>query len=151
MIILSPHLKKAVKKEIISEVDASIIACLIEIFNKIFYFDLRDIFREYKGSLSDETVYSLLLKWFEEGNIPDKILVKLGDIEIPIRYIQTIRLVDSYDSNKQCPIYKVIINQDESDKLLFSNTEIDFYSKKKREKELVEFKEKTKYLGIKYI
>lgn len=149
--ILLPHLDEKVKKGEISETDAGIIVFLVDIFDKTYYYELRDILKEYKGKYSDEEILFLLQEWLRNGSVPSKVLIKLGDRELNAQFIQTITLIDSYDTDKKCPLYKILINQDESDKLLMSNMEILFYSKNKRKKELDIFKEKTKYLKIKYI
>lgn len=134
----------------IAEIDAKIIQKLEHIFELTYYYELSEIIRQWKQE-PDEQVLYLLDQWIQSGSVPDKILVKLGDIEINTRYLQTISLVDSYDTKNSRPIYKIIINKDESDKLLFANTEIIFLSDNKRRSALEKFKEKVKYLKIKFL
>lgn len=156
--MLSKHLQDAVENNQndsasiapISETDAKIINTLINIFGFIYYEELREIFEDYKKVPDEETLYKLRL-WIQNGPSARKVMIKLGDKEFNIQFLQSISLIDSYDSTNQCPVYKIIINKDESEKLLFANTEIVFYSRSKRDQELSEFKEKTKFIQIKYI
>jgi hypothetical protein len=134
----------------IAEFDAKIIEKLIHIFGLTYYYDVQQILKQWKQE-PDEKILYLLDLWIQSGSVPNKILVKLGDVEINIQYLQSITLVDSYDTKSSCPVYKIIINKDESEKLLFANTEIIFFSDGKRKKALDDFKEKTKYLKIKYL
>lgn len=154
---ISKHLKAASDRykliapiTSISEKDTNVIALLIDIFEKIYYFELSSILKNWK-KIPDDEIIQLLQLWLQEGSIPNKTLIKLGDKEINIQYLQSISSIDSYDNKKMCPIFKIIINQDETEKLLFSNIEIVFYSDKERKKELDDFKEKTKYLKIRFI
>lgn len=146
---ISNHLKEAIDKGFTKE-DAQIISCLVEIFDLIHYYDLKKILDNYKR-IPDEDILNLLRRWIEEGPVDSKVLIKFGDKEINTYFLQTITYLDSYDNFKKCPIYKVIFNQDESEKLLMSNTEVVFYSQEQRDKEIRIFKKKTKYLKIKYI
>lgn len=156
--MLSSHLKKAVERfesesssvAPICETDAKIIDALIDIFEKIFYFDLKSIFLKYKDRPDEEILYSLQM-WLKNGSAASKTIIKLGNEELNLQFFQSISLFDSYDTKMKCPVYKIIINKDETEKLLFANHEIVFYSEEQREEALEEFKEKTKYLQIRYI
>jgi hypothetical protein len=156
--MLSSHLKKAVERfEIesssiapICEVDAKIIDALIDIFSKIYYYDLKKVFDEYKKVPDEETLYKLKM-WLQNGSAASKMIIKLGEEELNLQFFQSISLVDSYDTKMRCPIYKIIINRDETEKMLFSNHEVVFYTEKSRDEALKDFKERTKYLQIRYI
>jgi hypothetical protein len=134
----------------ICEFDAKIIQKLEHIFKLTHYYELSYIIEQWKQQ-PDEKILYLLDQWIQDGSVPNKTLMKLGDVEINMQYLQSITLVDSYDTKNSRPLYKIIINKDESEKLLFANTEVVFLSENKRRNALEKFKEKTKYLKIRFI
>lgn len=134
----------------VCESDAKIIQKLEHIFKLTHYYELSEIIEQWKQQ-PDEQVLYLLDQWIQSGAVPNKILVKLGDVEINVKYLQSITLVDSYDTKNSRPVFKIIINKDESEKMLFSNVEITFLSDNKRRNAIEKFKEKTKYLKLKFL
>jgi hypothetical protein len=156
--MLSKHLEKAVSENQndsasispISEIDANIIMELINVFQLIYYSEISDILDKWKLE-GDEIILHKIRYWISQGPAATKIMIKLGDQEFNIQFFQSISLIDSYDNNMHVPIYKIIVNKDDTEKLLFCNLEITFYSYEEREKALNEFKEKTKFLKIKYL
>jgi hypothetical protein len=156
--MLSKHLEEAVdrfdiepsSKAPISEIDAKIIDSLVDIFGLIYYKDLSKILDKWKDN-PDEEILHKLQYWIETGPIASKTIIQLGDKEFNLDFFQSVSLMNSYDNNKRCPVFKIIVNKDDSEKLLFANTEIVFYSEEDRERALEDFKERTKYLKIKFI
>jgi hypothetical protein len=142
--------KKGLSISPISEEDGLIIMLLIEVFKKIEYFDLLYILEKYKA-IPDKNIIILLSDFIQNGTSPNKEFIQIRDKSINISYIQSITEIDSYDVDKRRIVYKLIINEDNTEKLLFSNVEIEFDSEGQRTKELKNLKEKLKYYKIKFI
>ena len=70
---------------------------------------------------------------------PNNFLDFQGNL-VPVKFITRIASNDEYDYNKQCPVYKLIINPDPTEHMFFCNTEAKFYSDEARET----FREKLK-------
>ena len=156
---MQEHLEKIVEKDNrqykdimpISEMEAEIVTEIIDIFDKIGYGDVAEIMRKFKLQ-SDSEVFQELLLWNQNGGgIAKKILVNIKDLSIDVYLVKTISLKDSYDHSKAMPIYKIIINEDSTDRSPYCNQEVVCYSLKERDKLLEELKEKLKYFRIKFI
>jgi hypothetical protein len=156
--MLSKHLQKAVEQNKnesasiapIAQFDAEIIDTIVEICRKIYYPEIATILNKWKQE-GDEIILHKLKFFLQEGSAASKIIVGLGDKELNIQFFQSISLINSYDNNKHVPIYKIIINEDSTDKMLFCNLEVVYYSEEKRQIALDDFKERTKFLHIKYL
>jgi hypothetical protein len=155
---LSKHLKEANKNygldyesiAPISENDAIIISSLKEIFHLIEYYELEDILNNYKKN-TDAITIDLLNNFIKNGAYANKTLVLVKDKLINVHFLQSISLRDEYSTQKRAMIYKLIINEDDTERVLFANTEVVFESEKLRIKTLNDLKEKLKYFKVKFI
>ena len=59
---------------------------------------------------------------------------------IPTKFITRVKETDEYDYDKMCPVYKITINPDPTERQFFCNTTATFYSAELRQK----FRERMK-------
>lgn len=59
---------------------------------------------------------------------------------VPVKFITRISPLDEYDYDKNCPVFKLVINPDPNEQMFFCNTYATFYSAEARD----EFKERLK-------
>lgn len=156
--IFTPSIEKAVESydieydvvAPISENDAKIFVLLKEIFRLIDRNDVVNILKFFKDKSDQEILYKLE-EWIKEPSLSHKIMIEIENKFFNVAFLSSITCRDEYDTNKNKIIYKIILNEDESEKLLFCNTEIVFTTCKKRDECIVKLKSKLKYHGIKFI
>jgi len=142
--------KKSRKIHPISNVDCEIVEQLITVFDNLQQEKLVGIFSEYK-MFSDDEILKNLVRFNNNFDISketeqissDKTVKKFpryfvnvnNSISIEVRSLVNFVRCEKYDYNSNEIVYQLIINKDDTNKLLVSNIIIDFKSSDEREQE----------------
>jgi len=144
----------------ISKVDGDILSELIAALDISGEKLLVSILEKYK-QIPDVNFLKMLQKFnvnfepmveIDKENPPFKIMININkELFFDVRLINSIRKVDGYDDKENQPIYKLLINEDPSDKTIYCNTYIKFVSESQREMEWGTLKKKLERYNILFI
>lgn len=138
----------------ISKIDAENIDLLIEIFVKIGAKQLADILKEWKDK-DDQEIYDKLLTFSnsikKQAFFPRNIL-EIGKVfKIDVRFLNTVRISDDYNYDKNHPTYNIIVNEDSQEKTLYCNQIVSFRNPEERDSEIERMKDVLKDCNVHFI
>lgn len=159
------HLEQAYKRDKrktkalispISKVDAEIIDNIVLIVDKLQLRDLSFILNQYK-EISDKEILEQLVEFTNDiEEVKDKEtflkeLIEVRDIILPAYQIRSMKKLTSYDNIRNMTQFQIIINEDETERILFHNTIISFDTEESRDREYKLIKNKLKKIGVTFL
>lgn len=138
----------------ISKIDAENIDLLIEILSKTGAKQLADVLREWKDK-DDQEIYDKLLTLSnsikKQVFLPRNILEVGKVFKIDVKFLNTIKVSDGYDYDKNHPVYNIIVNEDGQDKTLYCNQIVSFRNPEERNSEVERMKDVLKDCNVHFI